>query len=325
VNEPTRGQAQLDHCLAFYNALKYSVTSSVIPGVGDHSAIMTDITPQKATSLKERWTEREVVIDSGNYDDIFDSLFTKLKVFDHSILDTNNPFHIVPDQGILDGYYEDLISIVEQTIRQHRHYKKIFVPEHRHIPIKSRQLRDVSYCENMVVRAAKKLENNPDDASLKAKLEKARSNYVKKCTTATKNIVEKDIEKKRKYKNSDPSAFFKAVGMHLKFEGVAATQPESEVEMALNKAETNYLLKGPPFDPSKLIGLFKGPTRAKLYDDIQYIEYRMSKLQKVDSQLKQLRGVLAPAISFIVKLINISGKYPSLAKISRLIFLPIRW
>ena len=324
VNEPTRGRAQLDHCLAFYNALRYSVTSTVIPGVGDHSAIMTEIIPQKVTSMKERWTKREVVIDRGNYDNIFDSLSSKLKVFDHSILDTNNPFHIIPDQGILDGYYEDLLSIVEQTIREHRHYKTIFLPEYKHVPIKSRQLRDVSYCENMVIRAARKLEKKPTDATLKAKLEKARSNYIHKCTNATKSIVEKDIEKKRKYRNSDPSAFFKAVGMHLKFEGVASTQSEAAVETALDKAETNYLLKGPPFDPAKLIGLFKGKTRAKLNDNIQYIEFRMSKLQKVDSQLKQLRGVLAPAISFIIKLINISGKYPSVAKISRLIFLPTR-
>ena len=210
VNQPTRGNAQLDYVLAFYDPLLFSVNATVVPGVGDHAAIITEFMSQSVSELKESWTQREVVIDRGKYDDIYDALKDRLSYFDHSLLDSNQPFHIDPDQGMLDFFYEDLISTVEQTIREHRLYKVISLPEHKHLPIKSCETRKVQYCMNLIVRAARKLKSDPVNPSLVEKLEKARSNYTAACTVASKAIVEKDIEKKRKYRNSDPSRFFKA-------------------------------------------------------------------------------------------------------------------
>ena len=180
---------------------------------------------------------------------------------------------------------------------------------------------------NLVVRASRILKENTNSRKkpqLVNKLEKCRLNYTDACAVAAKVMIEKDIEKKKRYRNSDPSSFFKATGLHMKFDGVACTQSVESIDNALDAAELNYIGDGPPFDPSKLEGVFKGTSRIGLKSDVKFIENRMEILQKVDTQLKDLRAVLAPAVSFIIKMCNLCKKYPSVAKVSRLIFLPTR-
>ena len=70
INKPTRGKNQPDQVMAFYDPTRFSVSGIVIDGVGDHDAMVIDVTSTNIKSLKQAWVKRKVVVDRGDPDKI---------------------------------------------------------------------------------------------------------------------------------------------------------------------------------------------------------------------------------------------------------------
>jgi len=65
INSPTRGKNQPDHVLAFYDPTMFTVDGVVVDGVGDHNAMEIVVSSTGIKSLKEVWSKKKIVVDTG--------------------------------------------------------------------------------------------------------------------------------------------------------------------------------------------------------------------------------------------------------------------
>ena len=144
------------------------------------------------------------------------------------------------------------------------------------------------------------------------------------CRIAAQAAIERSISRLKQYSKANTSLFFKMTGMHLKFDGVAATKSVEELDRLMDAAEKNYFLQGDPFDPAKLEGLFEKVRKFDICTDPQFIEGRIKGLQKVDPFFKEHSSVIAEPISAILALIKKSELFPSSCKVAILKLLPSR-
>ena len=67
IQEPTHKGKQPDHALEFYDPLRFTVTGMVIPGVGDHDAMIVDVEAVGVYDIRPQWSNRrKIIIDHGD-------------------------------------------------------------------------------------------------------------------------------------------------------------------------------------------------------------------------------------------------------------------
>ena len=109
----------------------------------------------------------------------------------------------------------------------------------------------------------------------------------------------------KKYSKVDTGQFFKMTGMHLRFDGVAATKSVDLLDKLMDAAEKNYFLRGEPFDPKVLDGLFHKARQFNIRTDEDFILERISKMKRIDKFFKTHAQSMARPLSVILKMIII--------------------
>ena len=315
----TRGRNQLDHAYGFYNPSKITMSGVVVDGVSDHSAIVVDINSSTITSLAESWYKKRVVVSGGDTEIIGDQLTNDLSKLTRVEAD-----RLDPSQKSLDNFTEIFSKIVADVRERNTTYKEVMLPEHRNKRTHCRKMRQVQYYLNKVLHATRLLKRDPDCPILRGDLVQKKHAYVSSCRIAAQAAIERSISRLKQYSKANTSLFFKMTGMHLRFDGVAATKSVEELGRLMDAAESNYFLQGDPFDPAELDGLFEKVRKFDICTDPQFIEERIKGLQKVDPFFKEHASVIAEAISAIVSLIKKSELFPSSCKVAILKLLPSR-
>ena len=104
-------------------------------------------------------------------------------------------------------------------------------------PERCKASRDVQYALNRVYTAATRLKNDPTNLTLKASLIQKKENYREACKIATEKIIERDIEKMHGFQQVNTRKFFKATGLHMKFEGTATTMSHETIMKRIEDTE----------------------------------------------------------------------------------------
>ena len=83
--------------------------------------------------------------------------------------------------------------------------------------------------------------------------------------------------------------FFKATGLHMKFEGTAATMSHETIMKRIEDTEKNYELQGEAASLDHLIGIIAARKFKVNYDEENIVKHIKS-LQKVDTFFQNPRG-----------------------------------
>jgi len=319
ISSPTRGKNQPDHVLAFYDPTLFTVDGVVVDGVGDHNAMEIEVSSTVIKSLREVWSKKRIVVDTGNPDVIAEQLQYQLSNF--------NPKRF-EGLSLLPSDIDKLTVIFAESVAEVRErnftYKSIVLPEHKNKRIKCKLLREAQFCLNRVWTATKKLAGKPGNQGLRENLVKKKSAYAAACRIAAKSSILKNISKMRKFSKVNTSRFFKMTGMHLRFDGIAAIDSREDIDKKLDAAELNYHHTGEMFDPDELVGLFQGIRKFDINTNPEFICKRIKKLTKVDDFFKKHANILAGPLSVLLAQIKKIEYFPASCKIARLALLPTR-
>ena len=317
IQSPTRGANQPDHVVAFYDPAKFTISGMVVDGVGDHMAMIIDINSSNILAKREIWCKKRIVVDRGNNEVIAEELAIRFSTYNEYLLDSLSPI-----QSNIDILAERFVRTIQKVREENCTYRTLFLPEHRNKRTRCRKTRQVQYYLNKVWTATKLLAKDPKNRGLRENLVRKKDAYTEICSVAAKANIEKNIRKMRRYGSVDTSQFFKATGMHLRFDGVAAMRSVSDIDADLDAAELNYIRKGPIFDLSKLEGLFQGPSAFEIKTDKEFILKRVRGLNKVDPFFKTHADELAGPLSVLLEFMKRSRKFPTPCKVANLVLIP---
>ena len=122
IREATRKSSQIDHVLAFYDPLLFTVNGVVVDGVGDHRAMVVDVTSAELSPKKELWGRRRVITDRGDKDKIGVDLEASFELFDQYLVEK-----LVANQPNLDEIVKIFSSKVDQVRESNYSYKKSLI------------------------------------------------------------------------------------------------------------------------------------------------------------------------------------------------------
>ena len=322
INEPTRGDKQPDHVLAFYDPIRFTVTGMVVPGVGDHSAMVVDIESAEIVNIKPQWNKRRVVLDEGDPKCVEMDLRSELNgYFDefgqHLLLST-----FINNEGLTSWMANDIMEKVKYVRERHQTAVVRTMPEGVE-RIKTKSQREVQYRLNKVHEAYTKLRREPKKVNLKLNLIKCKKIYREVCQEEAIKTLKRDINKMGRYHRVDTRRFFAATERHLRFEGAPHTKSQDEVQKALVAAEQNYVLRGEAAAPRHIEGIIKERDFLIIHDE-EFVKFRISKLKKVDKFYKLHANVLATPISVLLQAIEATQTFPESCKVTNLALLPKR-
>ena len=72
IQEPTRRGRQPDHTVAFYDPLRFTVTGFVLPGVGDHDAMIIDVEHTSVMKIEQKWNNKRTVLYNTGTPEVID-------------------------------------------------------------------------------------------------------------------------------------------------------------------------------------------------------------------------------------------------------------
>ena len=227
INEPTRKGKQPDHVIAFYDPVRYTVRGMVVPGVGDHSAMIVDILFESTINIVSKWIKREVVTDSGDPGAISAELEYLFSGYEHWLQQLENEDD--PTGSSSKSHYEftekdvgdiaqDIVTKIERS-RELNQTKVLKVMPEGKKPTLCKYSRQVQYQLNRLEQARDRLHANPGDQSYKETLVERKRIYEETCEQACEKIIERDMAKMRRDQKVNTRRFFRRHGYAYEVRG----------------------------------------------------------------------------------------------------------
>ena len=322
VDQPTHGNHQTDHVIAFHDMLRFNIGAIVCPGVGDHCEMHIKIQGEDLIDDKPWFQKRKVVVDHGVFEVVATHLSAALNGFTFELIDSMKCIN----QSVLDDLLEAWDRIVEGVrVYERKTITRSFPTKPG--PLKCKEQREVQFCKNKLAVLYPKLNKSNlsalEKATVKTDIQLWIGKYEKACRAAGWAILRKDMSQMRKFSKVNPARYFQGTGYHMKSDQIDVAYSDEELAQKLIKAEENYYLKGPPLQRSDFDDI-ESDAQFEIPFDIETTLTEIAGLKKVDTFYKTYKKVLAPSLAAIAYAMSLSMKFPSNCKILKLCFLKSR-